>query len=58
MLVPDDGIRKEAKNLARLRHKNFCLTVTVTNGLLLLLTNQYPVFFSWEPNIPMWAVAD
>lgn len=44
MLVPDDGISKEIKNLARLRHKNYCLRITVTDGLLLLLPIHYPVF--------------
>ena len=43
MLVPDDGIRKETTNVARLRHKN-CLKLTLTEGLLLLLPIQYPVF--------------
>ena len=52
MLVPDDGIRKETKNLAHLRHKNCCLKITVTEGLLLLLPVQYPVFFLGNQTYP------
>jgi len=44
MLVPDDGITKETKKLVHLRHKYYCLKITVTEGLLLLLPIQYPVF--------------
>jgi hypothetical protein len=52
MLVPDDGFRKETTNVARLRHKNYCLKITLTEGLLLLLPIQYPVFVLGNTRYP------